>query len=200
MALIACAACGNTVSETAKICMNCGHPVRKSGGLSVRWVIVSVFLSILALLVFKVYPDELSTFTRAFVGLNDPTEKAPSPEINHEDFSAYRVERSKLRPALVNFVGEWSRATPYRVNNLVTLTAVRLDESPLTLEFIYEMNGAASGYDFDFDSVGDAMMNRYCTSPDLAIASTNDVPVRWRYVRLGRTLHEKLITTCLDPN
>ena len=89
-----------------------------------------------------------------------------------------------------------NRTLPRKPNPMLTLERIHYKPKPNRLVYDYEVNAAAALANVDLTLVRPALMNRYCTDDDFALASANDVEVTFRYLETGRVIHTETIGGC----
>lgn len=138
--------------------------------------------------IYKLNPD---IDLRAFFSIAD---KAPviatktthvqilSPEDLQKELGAYAIRVNRL--------------TPYKPNLMLSLEKVYVDRRPASITFDYEISVAYEDMQFESGAVRTALMNRYCTDDDFAFMAANNVRVTFRYLKMGRIVHEEVVDRC----
>ena len=197
MGLINCPACGTQVSDQAKICVRCGHPLKKSRGTQFVWIVLVVLVLITAgVAVNKLMPPEtLDEFLEAIAAVTNSAEQV-TDNANGQEFKPRFLRGEALHKELTAYTMRLNRLTPFKPNEMVTLQRVIYQPKPPGLVFEYEMNAMASKRAVDLNSIHPILMQRYCTDPEISIASYNGVAVTWRYYKAGRLIHTHTIKRC----
>ena len=89
-----------------------------------------------------------------------------------------------------------NRTLPHKPNPMLTLERIIYKPNPHRLTYDYELNVAAGIAGVDLTKVKPALMKRYCHDETFRLASTNGVAVTWRYLELGRVVHQETIHKC----
>lgn len=185
--LVSCPACSRQISMAAKGCIHCGHPIKSSGkGMKLlAWTMGLVCLAILGLGLHKhdLLPSP-DIFTASTTSLAVPVEKAPL------------LSDSELALELQAYVLRANRTLPHRPNPMLTLERVLYKPKPHRLTYDYELNVAAQSSGVELENVRPALMRRYCHDETFKLASANGVSVTWRYLDLGRVIHQETIHRC----
>ena len=101
-----------------------------------------------------------------------------------------------LEKELRSYVIRINRLTPFKPNQSITLQRVRYESRPQRLIYEYEMNVAAEDFDFYGAAFSERLRQRYCSSEELELASSNGIPVTWRYFKAGVRQHEATMDRC----
>lgn len=180
-----CPACGAQVSMAAPSCVHCGHPL-KSSGLNLTYVVWFLVGGCLLLLGFGIYRLGLLELPAAKVSPAPQSTLAPSVFMTDKE----------LTVELRSYVIRANRTLPHKPNPMLTLERIGYKPAPHHLTYDYELNAAAGLGGIDLETVRPALMRRYCQDEVFRLASTNDVAVTWRYLQLGRIVHEETIQRC----
>lgn len=89
-----------------------------------------------------------------------------------------------------------NRLTPYKPNLMLSLERVYVDKQPASVTFDYEISVAYEDMQFGSGAFRKALVNRYCTDDDLAFMAANGVRVTFRYMKMGRIIHEEVVDRC----
>ena len=186
--LIQCPACSKQVSAEAVSCIQCGHPLRSKsiGGRGVGYALGIAFLSAMAMAAFK-FDMHAEWFEKGAV--------TPVTYVQVDPVTPSMSER-ELTLELQAFTIRANRTLPHRPNPMLTLQRIHYKPKPNRLTYDYELNTAAGMTGVDLKTVRPALMNRYCNHEDFAMAASHSVPVTWRYLDLGRVVHEETIRGC----
>ncbi len=197
MGLINCAACGTQVSDQARICVRCGHPLKTSGGTQFVWItLVALVLITAGVAVNKMMPPEtLDEVLEAIAAVTNSTEQ-DTENADEQAFKPKFLRGKALHKELTAYTMRLNRLTPFKPNEMVTLQRVTFERKPPALVFEYEMNAMASKRTVNLKSIHPLLMQRYCTDPEISIASYNGVAVTWRYYKAGHMIHTHTITRC----
>ena len=194
MALVNCSACGGKLSDEATACVHCGHPISRGSRTSYLFLVgvvgvIAGAVVFLGLLVYKVMlPPPQSSYTEATeTPIARPTEKQRQVS---------KIPKDMLEKELRSYVIRINRLTPFKPNQSITLQRVLYDSRPQRLIYEYEMNVVAEDFDFYDVTFSERLRQRYCTSEELELASSNGVPVTWRYFKAGVRQHEVTLDSC----
>ncbi len=186
--LIQCPACSKQVSAQAVSCIQCGHPLKakSNAGRSVGLVLGTAFLAAIALAAYKF---------DMHAGWSQKQNTMPVNYVQVDPVTPTMSER-ELALELQAFTLRANRSLPHKPNPLLTLQRIHYKPKPNRLTYDYELNAAAGMAGVDLRTVRPALMNRYCNHEDFAMPASNGVPVTWRYLDLGRVVHEETIHGC----
>ncbi|MDA9219575.1 hypothetical protein N9O79_02520 [Luminiphilus sp.] len=159
-----------------------------SGGLP--FLILTLFFGVGLLVIYKLNPDFAF---RDFFGSSEQS-VAVKPAVEVE-----RLSPTQLRKELRAYAIRVNRLTPYRLNLMLSLERVHLDDKATAIAFDYEISVAYEDMQFDSGVVGKALMNRYCNDDEFAFMSANNVQVTFRYMKVGRVVHTEVIDRCRLP-
>ena len=185
--LISCPACSRQVSMAAVSCIHCGHPI-KSSGISMNLVAWLLGVSCALILGLGLYR---SGFIPA-LNSKPPAETVLAPAAVEQT----RLTDRELALELQGYVLRANRTLPHKPNPMLTLERITYKPKPHRLTYDYELNVAAGIAGIDLKQVKPALMRRYCRDETFHLASTNGVAVTWRYLELGRVVHQETIHEC----
>ena len=191
MPLITCPACGREVSDAATACVHCGHPISRGNRSNylLPAIVLGVAALVLGLFVYKItLPSQPPRYLEA-----TETPVAQPPEQQRQ---ISKIPKDMLEKELRSYVIRINRLTPFKPNQSITLQRVLYDSRPQRLIYEYEMNVVAEDFDFYDAEFSERLRHRYCTSEELELASSNGVPVTWRYFKAGVTKHEVTLDSC----
>lgn len=183
--------CGGQVSQAARACPHCGHPMSRSRSYSGMLPFVVLLLLLIAGLgaIFQLNPNlRLSDF------LPSESEKSQAPSTI--EAPPAKLDKKTLQKELQAYAFRLNRLTPYKPNPVLTLQRVYVDSKPASIIFEYEV---VENYDREYfrsGAVRDVLMRRYCTDEDFAFLAANGVHVTFRYLTKGRLIHAEKITRC----
>lgn len=120
------------------------------------------------------------------------TETALAPEV----IPQARLSDSELALELRSYTLRANRTLPHKPNPMLTLERITYKPKPHRLTYDYELNVAAGIAGLDLTKVKPALMKRYCHDETFHLASSNGVAVTWRYLELGRVVHQETIHRC----
>ena len=219
MALIACAACGGKMSDAAsacvhcgeprgqtiscpecgstrskgkpKVCADCGHPVSRPNRLKhvLPLLLIGGVSIALVLFAYKITLPPPKSDDTGVAGTPIVRPSTPQNQVS-------KMPKDLLEKELRSYVIRINRLTPFKPNQSITLQRVLYDSRPQRLIYEYEMNVVAEDFDFYDSAFLERLQHRYCTSEELELASSNGVPVTWRYFTAGVMRHEVTIEKC----
>ena len=186
--LIQCPACSRQVSAQAVTCIQCGHPLRSRRYRAIGPVqmLAASFLVVAIVGSYK-------------LGLFDGVSLQPQPA-NAEVIAVKPVipemTDAELGRELHAFSLRANRTLPHRPNPMLTLQRIRFEPKPHRLTYDYELNVSAKMSNVDLTTIRPALMKRYCYDEEFQLASSHGVAVTWRYLEMGRVIHEEKIERC----
>ena len=186
--LIQCPACSKQVFAQAVSCIQCGHPLKakSNAGRSAGLVLGTAFLAAIAMAAYKF---------DMHAGWFQKQNTMPVNYVQVDPVTPTMSER-ELALELQAFTLRANRNLPHKPNPLLTLQRIHYKPKPNRLTYDYELNTAAGMAGVDLKTVRPALINRYCNHEDFAMPASNGVPVTWRYLDLGRVVHEETIRGC----
>ena len=185
--LISCPACAQQVSKAAASCIHCGHPL-KSAGISKSIFALAFGGSCLLMLALGLQR------VGALTGLDaEPQGNAASA---HTGAQVVSLSDRELALELQAYVLRVNRTLPHRPNPMLTLERVSYKPKPHRLAYDYELSAGSRVSGINLENVRPALMRRYCQEETFQLASANGVAVTWRYLELGRVVHQETIDRC----
>lgn len=187
--LVQCPACSRQVSAAARSCVQCGHPL-KSSVVSSKGVLALLMAGLLSITGLAAYKLDMHA------GLFEVKSKATPVSYTEQVAAAPRMSEKELAVELQAFALRANRTLPHRPNPMLTLERISYKPKPHRLTYDYELNVAARSNGVDLENVRPALMRRYCQEETFQLASNNGVAVTWRYLDLGRVVHQETIHRC----
>lgn len=191
MNLVGCPACGNKVSAAAVSCIHCGHPMRATSAIPLRYAYALII--VLLALALGVATWRLSPASKGTQGASASDRRA---ELSVALPEAPRLSQEELNREITSYILRINRLTPYKPNETVTLQRVRYSAKPMEVTYEYEMTAASKLESLSQDSLAASIRNRYCSAEDMALFSRNNVPVTFAYYSAGHLKRELTVSSC----
>lgn len=185
--LVSCPVCSRQISAAAKACISCGHPLTTRGA-AVTYAVWFLIISAGVALGAGIYKIGI------FNELAERSSQSASPLPKRTENLV--LSDAELASELQGYVLRANRTLPHKPNPMLTLVRIYYKPKPHRLTYDYELNVAAGISGIDLSSVRPALMRRYCYDDDFGLPSSNGVSVTWRYLELGRVVHEETIRRC----
>lgn len=189
--LITCPACNGQVSQAATACPHCGHPMKQIKSSSTGLLPILILLVVAGGGLAYIYKLNPNIDLRAFFGIVDKT-----PVVATKTTPVQVLSPKDLQKELRQYAIRVNRLTPYKPNLMLSLEKVYVDKRPASITFDYEISVAYEDMQFENGTVRTALMNRYCTDDDFALMAANGVRVTFRYLKMGRIVHEEIVDRC----
>lgn len=186
--LIKCPACSKQVSAQAVSCIQCGHPLKSKSTFG-RGVVYAIGFGLLGVMAMAAYKFDVHA------GWLEKQTVTPVAYAKADPVIPTMSER-ELAIELQAFTYRANRSLPHKPNPMLTLQRIHYKPKPNRLTYDYELNAGAGIAGVDLKTIRPALMNRYCNHADFEMAAANSVPVTWRYLDLGRVVHEETISGC----
>lgn len=187
--LVECEACKAKISQAAKKCIHCGHPLKSRNKLALI-ATGAALATLLGLVYWKLQlHDDTSMVSVA-------TEKQPQEMVSAESESIeYRSTKEVHRAMMLRAVRD-NAELPKMVSPFIRQVRTAYDVSSSTLVFTYQVMNEKLFNDRVEPSISEVIVATYCQSQALSDLKANGVGARWIYLSGGRELFNKTVKDC----
>ena len=183
--LVECEACHAKVSQVAKTCIHCGHPIKGRNNI-VLVATGAALTALLALVYWKLQLHDGSSMVS--VTANEPSQKVVSTK---EFPSAKETHRAMMLRAVRD-----NAELPKMVSPFIRQVRTSYDVSSSTMIFTYQVMNERLFNDTVQPSISEVIEATYCESRVMSDLRANGVNAQWIYLAGGRELFNKIVGGC----
>lgn len=187
--LVECEACKATVSEAAKTCIHCGHPLKSRNNIALI-ATGAALTALLALVFWKLQLHEGSPMASG--AANEPSREVVSTESEGIEFpTAKETHRAMMLRAVRD-----NAELPKMVSPFIRQVRTAYDASSSTMTFTYQVMNERLFNETVQPSINEAIETTYCESHVMSDLRANGVNAQWIYLAGGRELFNKTVGGC----